>query len=119
MNSAEFHIKRHALGLSAQDVADVFEVNIRTVQRWETTHTPPLDVATWLDERWETMCERVDQVMQIAESGEEVTLLRYRRDSSALTRQHMSVGEHDALLGHMIMLLTMSDYDFTIEDIEA
>lgn len=116
MNCAEFHIKRTALGLTAQDIADSFKVNIRTAQRWETTHTPPLDVATWLNDRWETLCKQVDQVKQIAESGEKVHLLRYRRDSSALSSQHISVGEHDALLGHITMLLTMAGYDFTIED---
>ena len=40
MTPNEFRILRTSMGLTSQDVADACDVNLRTAQRWETTHQP-------------------------------------------------------------------------------
>lgn len=113
MTPAEFRTLRTALGLTCQQVARIHEVNLRSVQRWEVSRTPPDDVAAWLLDRWHATADRVGDVLDLAEKDELKPLIAYRHDSQC---EHlgMTASEHAALLGHICMALTQCDYDFEI-----
>ena len=112
MTPNEFRILRTSMGLTAQDVADACDVSIRTAQRWESTHQPPLDAGVWLQDRWVRFADCIDQAMQIAEKAEEegkkVTL------TNELAGENLSRSEHTALMGHICMAYTMADFDYEV-----
>lgn len=114
MTPNEFRILRTSMGLTSQDVADACEVNIRTAQRWESTHQPPADAQAWILNKWDLIAKRVSEVVELADSGEPIRLISYRDDATAFERQGMSANEHAALLGHICMSLTQCDFHFEI-----
>lgn len=117
MTPAEFRVLRKTLGLTAQDIADRFEVNLRTAQRWEATHNPPLDVAEWIEDRVGFYADRVADVLDIADESGSARLLKYRDDAACVERTGLSVSEHDALLGHICIALTAADMQFEITEV--
>ena len=112
MTPQEFKIIRKALGLTANDVAEKFDVARRTAQRWETTFAPPLEVAEWIEDQLGHYADRVAEVMETAEYMGEVTLFRYDDDAECIKATGLSVSEHDALLGHVAIALTAADLPF-------
>lgn len=112
MTPNEFRILRTSMGLTAQDVADACDVSIRTAQRWESTHQPPLDAGVWLQDKWVRFADCIDQAIQIAEQAEEegkpVVL------TNAITGEGLSRSEHTALMGHICMAYTLADFDFEV-----
>ena len=112
MTPQELKIKRKALGLTANDIAEKFDVALRTAQRWETTHTPPMEVAEWVEDQIGHYADRVAEVMETAEYMGDVTLFRYDDDEECIKATGLSVNEHDALLGHVAIALTAADLHF-------
>lgn len=112
MTPTEFRILRTSMGLTSQDVADACDVNIRTAQRWETTHQPPLDAGVWLQDKWVRFAGCIDQAMQIAEKAEEegkpISL------TNVVTGEGLSRSEHTALIGHICMAFTLADFDYEV-----
>ena len=112
MTPNEFRILLTSMGLTAQDVADACDVSIRTAQRWETSHQPPLDAGVWLQDKWMRFADCIDQAMQVAEKAEDegkpVVL------TNAITGDGLSRSEHTALLGHIHMAYTMADFNFEV-----
>ena len=99
MESGEFRVLRIALGLSAQDVANACEVNIRTAQRWEAVNKPPADAAEWISDKWGEMVERADGL--IAEVERSGVLPYFYDDARCRERTGMGAFEYHALLGHV------------------
>lgn len=114
MTPTELRIQRKALGLTAADIAQRFEVNHRTAQRWETTHTPPDDVAEWVADRIGLYADRVADVLGIAEQLGVATLTRHTDEAECMATTGMSLSEHEALLGHCCIALNAADLDFQI-----
>lgn len=112
MTPNEFRILRTSMGLTAHDVAHACEVNIRTAQRWETTHTPPLDAGVWLQDKWTRFADCIDQAIQIAEKAEDEGKPIVLTD--VVTGDGLSRSEHTALMGHICMAYTMADFDFEV-----
>lgn len=93
MNSATARTVREACGLAYQDIADALDINVRTVQRWESprwTDDIPAHAETYylncLDWLTETVATVVDTVLDEAEvSGDPrvVNLSRYINEASA------------------------------------
>ena len=112
MTPNEFRILRTSMGLTSQEVANACDVNIRTAQRWETTHQPPLDAGVWLQDRWVQFADYIDQALQIAEKyeqqGKPVTFPR------GFAEDKLSPSEHTALMGHICMAYTLADFDYEI-----
>lgn len=67
MNPAKFHLMRTFLGLRLTDVAEATGAHWRTVQRWESTHTPSIEAQQWLINKWEQAREDVDAVIEHVE----------------------------------------------------
>lgn len=103
MESSEFRVLRIALGLSAQDVANACDVNIRTAQRWETVNKPPADAAEWISGKWEKMVERADDL--IAEVERSGVLPYFYDNARCRERMGMRALEYQTLLGHVKMVL--------------
>ena len=89
MNPETFRSKREALGLTQEQVAAAHDVNLRTAQRWESTHTPPDYAVAWLDALAEEFMEQFDAVVDEASTLSEerdgdvdFTLTRYRTEES-------------------------------------
>lgn len=121
MNPKEFRILRSGLGLTQGDVADALEVTQRSVRRWEqpnTDHPVPVAVAAWLEGKWGTFADRVADALDTAEAleeaGEPVTIITYADEMECITKTGLSLAEHDALVGHIIMACTCADIDFRI-----
>ena len=112
MTPAEFRILRTSMGLTAHDVAQACEVNIRTAQRWETTHTPPLDAGVWLQDRWTRFADCIDQAIQFAEKAEDEGKPIVLTD--VVTGDGLSRSEHTALMGHICMAYTLADFDYEL-----
>lgn len=114
MTPQELKIARKALGLTSHDISTKFDVALRTAQRWETSHTPPMDVVEWVEERLGLFADRVSEVLETAEYMGEVTLFRYDDDAECIPATGLSVAEHDALLGHCAIALTAADLQYKI-----
>lgn len=114
MTPFEFRVLRISLGLTAQDIATVHEVALRTAQRWESTHQPPADAQAWILDRWAHFADIVGDFVERADSGERIELVACRDDDAAFERYGMSADESTALLGHVAMALTQCDFDFVI-----
>lgn len=112
MTPNEFRILRTSMGLTAHDVAHACEVNIRTAQRWETTHTPPLDAGVWLQDKWTRFADCIDQAIQIAEKAEDEGKPIVLTD--VVTGDGLSRSEHTALMGHICMAYTLADFDYEL-----
>lgn len=112
MTPNEFRILRTSMGLTSQDVAHACEVNIRTAQRWETTHTPPLDAGVWLQDKWTRFADCIDQAIQIAEKAEDEGKPIVLTD--VVTGDGLSRSEHTALMGHICMAYTLADFDYEL-----
>lgn len=116
MTPQELKIKRKALGLTANDIAEKFDVALRTAQRWETTHTPPMEVAEWVEDQLGHYADRVSEVLETAEYMGEIVLFRYGSDDECMPATGLSVSEHDALLAHCALALTAADLQYQIMD---
>ena len=121
MNPKEFRILRTGLGLTINDIAEVIEVNPRSVRRWEQpdgAHPVPAAVAAWLEGKWGTFADRVADALDTAEAleeaGEPVAIITYSDDVECITKTGLSLAEHDALVGHIIMAYTCADIDYRI-----
>ncbi|WP_297451965.1 hypothetical protein [uncultured Corynebacterium sp.] len=114
MTPTELRIQRRALGLTTVDIAQIFEVNHRTAQRWESTHTPPNDVAEWVTDRIGLYVDRVADVLDMAEQLGAATLVRYADDAECMAATGLSRSEHEALLGHCCIALTAAGFGFQI-----
>ncbi len=121
MNAKEFRILRSSLGMTQGDVADALEVTQRSVRRWEQPngdHPVPVAVATWLESKWGAFADRVADALDAAEAleeaGEPVTIIAYSDEMECMTRTGLSLTEHDALVGHIIMALTCADFEHTV-----
>ncbi|WP_411708623.1 helix-turn-helix domain-containing protein [Corynebacterium sp. LaCa116] len=112
MTPNEFRILRTSMGLTSQDVADACNVSIRTAQRWESTHQPPLDAGVWLQDQWVRFADCIDQALQIAEKAEEEG--RPIALTDVVTGEGLSRHEHTALMGHICMAYTLADFDFEV-----
>lgn len=112
MTPNEFRILRTSMGLTSQDVANACDVNIRTAQRWETTHQPPLDAGVWLQDKWVRFADCIDQALQIAEQAEAEGRPIVLTD--VVTGEGLSRSEHTALMGHIHMAYTMADFDYEV-----
>ena len=126
MNSATARTVREACGLAHRDIADALNINVRTVQRWESVASeediPPyaeqyyLDCLDWLTT---TVATVVDSVLDEAEkSGDPrvVNLSRYVNQNSAnragFTRP---VGLHSAAQAHILALLYEAGINCQVE----
>ncbi|MDN5653716.1 MAG: hypothetical protein L0G46_01310 [Kocuria sp.] len=58
---------RTFLGIHLTEVAEAVWVTWRTVQRWETTHTPSVQAEAWLIGKWEQARQDVDAVIEYVE----------------------------------------------------
>lgn len=91
MTPATFKSLREGLGLTSQDVADQAGVNLRTAQRWESTHEPPSDVQEWVINLTERFTDTREMVMDAAQEALEsvgddtpIMLTRFRTKESYL-----------------------------------
>lgn len=118
MTSAEFLILMKSLGFTMHTAAEHFDVNRKTIQRWCTTHTPPVDAVADLESMWGDYADRVADVLDTAEAledqGKAVTLFAYRDELECRTFTGLSRDQHTALLGHCVMALTAEDFDWDI-----
>lgn len=114
MTPQELKIHRKALGLTVDDVATRFDVARRTAQRWEATHTPPLEVSEWVEDQIGHYTDRVAEIMDTAEQFGEIVLFRYDTDDECIPATGLSVSEHDALLAHCALALTAADLQYRI-----
>lgn len=121
MRPKEFRIFRSGLGMTQGAVADALEVTQRSVRRWEqpdTTHPVPVAVAMWLEGKWGTFADRIAETLDLADeltaAGETITLIAYTDEAECMINTGLSLTEHDALLGHIIMALTCSDLDYEL-----
>lgn len=118
MTSPEFLILMKSLGFTMQSAAEHFGVNRKTVQRWCTTHTPPVDAVDELERLWGSWADRIGELLDMAEQldeGEPVLLLAYRDELECQTYTGLSRDQHTALLGHCAMALTAADFDWEVE----
>lgn len=85
MNHAEFKTIRESIGLSAQFLADLLEVRLRTVQHWEAGRsTIPEDAQeTLLDLEGlqDVLCATELEFIQENETPKRVVLLRYQNSA--------------------------------------
>lgn len=86
--AANFRAMREMCGITQQQVAEVMEVQIRTVKRWEKGETPvPEDALEWMREcaTEHTLGVRTELggFMADAEPGEAVCLTYYRTQEQA------------------------------------
>lgn len=118
VNSATFLVLRTALGLTTEDIAQRFDVSLRTAQRWEASTHPPDDVADWVCQQWNVRLARVESVLDLADrdAPEVVTLLARRDPEKLMLEQGMSIGEHRALLGHVALALSLEERAFEVVD---
>lgn len=114
MTPQELKIHRKALGLTIDDIATRFDVARRTAQRWESTHTPPMEVAEWAEDQIGHYADRVAEVLETAEYMGEIVLFRYGSDDECIPATGLSVSEHDALLAHCALALTAADLQYQI-----
>lgn len=114
MTPAELRIQRKALGLTTADIAEHFNVNHRTAQRWESTHTPPDDVAEWITARIGLYADRVADVLSAADYTGEIALKRHADATECQTATGLTPSEHEALLGHCCIALTAADLRFQV-----
>lgn len=112
MTPNEFRILRTSMGLTSQEVANACDVNLRTAQRWETTHQPPLDAGVWLQDKWTRFADCIDQALQIAEKAEDEGKPIVLTD--VVTGDGLSRPEHTALMGHICMAYTLADFDYDV-----
>lgn len=121
MTPKEFRILRCALGLTQGDIAQALDVQPRSVRRWEHPtgeHPIPLAVADWIRDKWNLYADRVADALDLADelagTGQAVTLIAYTDEAECMLSTGLSLAEHDALLGHIIMALTCADVDYSV-----
>lgn len=121
MKPKEVRILRTALGLTQSEIADALDVQPRSVRRWEQPtdeHPIPLAVADWITDKWNLYADRVADALDLAgeltNAGEAVTLIAYTDEAECMISTGLSLAEHDALLGHIIMAMNCSDIDYSV-----
>ena len=121
MTPKEFRILRTALGLTQGAVAQALDVQPRSVRRWEHPageHPVPPAVAYWITDKLNVYADRVADAVDLADeltnAGEAVTLIAYTDEAECMLSTGLSLSEHDALLGHIIMALTCEDVDYSV-----
>ena len=128
MTPEQFAIKRRALGLSQIALAEYLEINRRSIRRWESSSNDfpvPEGVADWINKRWDSYVERVIDVIDDAQSlgiglpGDPITLFSYTDNELCCKRTGLSITEHQALLGHIVMALSCMDYEYEIVPVAA
>lgn len=118
MNSIEFLTLMKSLGFTMNTAAEHFGVNRKTIQRWCTSHTPPVDAVADLEGMWGDWADRIGDLLDAADAlpdGEPVLLLAYRDELECQTYTGLSRDQHTALLGHCAMALTAADYAWEIQ----
>ena len=93
MNSATARTIREACGLAYQDIADALDINVRTVQRWESyrfadslpeyAETYYLNCLDWLTETVATVVDSVLDEAEVSGDPRVVNLSRYINEASA------------------------------------
>lgn len=98
---AEFRALREMLGLMQKDVADMLEVNLRSVKRWESPaspeNTPPQEAWELLDELMEDQKQviaftlaKVDEIAQQQGNYPEQVTLPYWASQEEYDKYHSS-----------------------------
>lgn len=110
MGPADFYYKRRGMGMTAEEMADLLDVNLRTVRRWETGDFPINDgVAAEVNEMYETFCGLVASTvdgylellenLEVEDSPQVVELSTYRGvESHAKAHPGESFTVHKALV---------------------
>lgn len=91
LNTATFNTFVHLLGLTAAEISQRLNVNLRTVQRWLSGESSvPEFVAEWISELVGWVCDTVDTAVEaiadmVEKHGEPdgVDLVRYQNTTSA------------------------------------
>lgn len=83
MKAPEFRMKCSALGLSVNNLAEIFEVNKRTVRRWVSNPLTPVPdyAATEIDRRWNAAVEYAQRALSKIKYYEENSGERIERVS--------------------------------------
>lgn len=118
MNPATFKSLREAIGLSAQDVADLSGVALRTAQRWETSHEPPADAIAGLLDLVERFNDTLDLTLEAVEdeTGAPVDIVRYVNEASYL-RAHpdgLPWRVHSQIVSTAVLLLSGEGREVTV-----
>lgn len=116
------------MGMTSTDVASLAGVTVRTAQRWDKQNTPPPDVASMMLRRWASYAKTVGEARELmrAEVDEhgaldDMTLTRYVDDAQAARAgESLNAREYGALLGHVLMALTLEgvvvDVDYCVSE---
>lgn len=128
MNSAEFKTIGESLGLTAQWLADYFDVNLRTIQYWQSGEraNPPEEVCLELldlDRRIDKAAEKAFQIVldMKVEKGlpEEVVMYRFKEEEKLWKHhpemQNLPVTCHAALLARLRKKLIERKFNAVID----
>lgn len=133
MNSATLRTMRETVGLTAQQAADLAGVSLRTWQYWESPDGPDAkdDIGKVLASLLSRVISSVDAALDMLDSLppegnlRPVTLTRYRTQSDlndAHPNFHGGLSAHNALIGHMLVVMTGEGFTPTVvwdDDLEA
>lgn len=90
LNGATLRAWREECGIAQQEIADRFDVNIRSVKRWESgRYDIPAEVATWIAETRERMRDTASEfagraITMAKETGMKKVIVKYYRTQSEL-----------------------------------
>lgn len=128
MNKATFRAVREECGLSQQDVADEFNVDVRSVKRWEkgdSGNMPPEDVCAWLLSQRESLYATAEimaeKAVELAKrTGESFVAVRYYRTQDELDAYRFGKGLASLPLGYVnatsrIAAIYIEDEDYHVE----
>lgn len=114
-NKASFRAVREMLGMSQQDVADAFGVNVKSVKRWENPGNgwePPDAVWSHVLDLLDVQAETVDMAVSAALANPggavQITYYRTQRQFDAMGRDEGPYGMANAnsrIVAHRLMAL--------------
>lgn len=98
---ASFRALREACGYTQQDIADEFDVDIRSVKRWERpngSYAPPEDVFCWLEHELSRMMLLAAKMAESSlEIGDGEISIAYYRTQDDLDSYQLDAGVDEAV----------------------
>lgn len=124
MTPTTFKSLREGLGLTSAEVAQHLDVDVRTAQRWESTHPPSLDAVRWIQVLVEKFSDTKEMTLEkfyemVATQGnpDVVPLVRYQSRESYV-RVHGDEGfpyaVHNALISTLAVEIASQGFDVEV-----